>query len=363
MKKILLLLLSILMSLSIFTACGGNGDDGTVEIPPEYASEYTYNDTHHWQRQLNGVGSQNYQEHQNDSGKCFCGYYFKCPNLVFEKKTIREVNTNITGYVLVGYNGLDENAYEHVEIPSYIKPEGSDELQEVIAIAPGVFSTEKNVGYKSIKSIKISEGIKYIGNGAFASTDIEEITIPNTVIGGFDDSYTRMENLGAVFGLFDNCTKLKKAVIGNNIITIGELTFNNCTSLEKVVFGSMVREIRQLAFQNCTSLKQVVLNSSIRSIPESSYHTLEGWKPLIQVFPSVEKVYFNCSRSDYNLLLIEPLERDIRGFIKLKNGTYVDPENYVLTSYGIVMGWCGDAELYYEGDWAYDSNGNPYSFN
>ena len=365
MKRILIILMiltTFLFTLSL-SACGGSEEDDVVVIPPEYAADYSYNESHHWKRQLNGVGSTEYAEHENDSGKCYCGYYFKCPNLVFQKKTITELGNKITGYVLVGYNGLDENAYEHVAIPSYYKPEGATELVEVIAIASHVFSPVKNPGYKSIKSVQIGSGIKYIGNGAFADTDITEAIIPNTVIGGIFENYDRGESLGGIFGLFENCSKLKSVSIGNNVITIGEKTFANCTSLEKVSFGSMVKEIRQTAFDNCPSLKELVLDSSICSIPESSVYSTESQKyePLYQVFSSVEKIYFEMPKTQYNSLLIELAERDARGYIKTKNGTYVSPENYVLTSYGIVRGWCGNAELYFEAEWEYDQNGKPYA--
>jgi hypothetical protein len=67
MKKLLTIIMSVILSLSItssLTACGGSDE-------PIYSETYTYNETHHWKPQINGDGDPiEYAEHYNpQSGK------------------------------------------------------------------------------------------------------------------------------------------------------------------------------------------------------------------------------------------------------------------------------------------------------
>ena len=89
MKKLLSAILVLILSLGItstLVAC----DSSEEPSGPQYSEEYVYDETHHWKPQINGEGDPiEYGEHVNPKtgigvGRCKCGYYFPCHNLVYE---------------------------------------------------------------------------------------------------------------------------------------------------------------------------------------------------------------------------------------------------------------------------------------
>ena len=95
-----------------------------------------------------------------------------------------------------------------------------------------------------LTSVSLGNGVKYIGECAFAESGIREIRIPDSV--ETIDSYA-----------FQQCTQLSSAVIGDGVTALKWQTFNLCSSLKSVTIGSGVTEIEMLAFKDCTSLYNI----------------------------------------------------------------------------------------------------------
>ena len=117
----------------------------------------------------------------------------------------------------------------------------------VKTISGGAFS------FKHIKKLQLSEGLKTIGQQAFRNTDIEELTIPNSV-----------ETIE--FVAFGNCAKLKHINLGTGLKNLGTSisgVFGGCTSLEEIVIPDNVEFLGRVDFQGCTQLKKVVIGSGI----------------------------------------------------------------------------------------------------
>lgn len=80
-----------------------------------------------------------------------------------------------------------------------------------------------------------------IGDYAFSSTYLTDITIPNSV--------TTIEN-----GAFFYCEALTNITISSSVTTIGNRTFEDCTSLTSIIIPSSVTTIGEDVFEGCSSL-------------------------------------------------------------------------------------------------------------
>ena len=92
--------------------------------------------------------------------------------------------------------------------------------------------------------------MKYIGNLAFSTTAIKEVTIPANV-----------EKIG--YAAFRKCMDLEKVTFepGCKLKVIDYNTFDSCRSLTAIVIPAMVEEIKEWAFNGCSSLTTVTITN------------------------------------------------------------------------------------------------------
>lgn len=115
---------------------------------------------------------------------------------------------------------------------------------------------------EKLLEINISEGITEIYNSAFQYCfSLEKVYLPDTLthfrnING-DNQYSPMN------GVFSGCTSLKDIRLSNNLVKINFHDFLNCLSLEKIVLPKNLEEIDAMAFKGCQNLKTVELQSYI----------------------------------------------------------------------------------------------------
>ena len=90
----------------------------------------------------------------------------------------------------------------------------------------------------------VKEGTRLIINGAFAGSNLTDITIPNTVtdigVGAFQYS------------------ALTSIIIPNGVTKIWAGAFHHCTSLKSVTLPNSITQIQRDAFRDCTALTTVV---------------------------------------------------------------------------------------------------------
>ena len=161
-------------------------------------------------------------------------------------------------------------------------------------------------GCSSLYSIKIPEGTTHIGrlafgnctsltdvqlpstvqsiyDGAFASTKIQEIVLPqalDTLGGHYDERWWReaspFYNDNSWYysadeaGVFTNCAYLKNIVIPSKIKKITGGTFTGCSQLTSVSLPEGLQYIGYSAFAGCKALKTIKLPESLLSL-ESSF--------------------------------------------------------------------------------------------
>ncbi len=92
-----------------------------------------------------------------------------------------------------------------------------------------------------------------IGGGFASCTNLEKITLPDTIMSIGDDA-------------FWFCSSLTNVVIPDSVTSIGEAAFAGCSSLTSVVFGDSVTSIGERAFAGCSSLTSVVIPDGVTSI-------------------------------------------------------------------------------------------------
>ena len=131
--------------------------------------------------------------------------------------------------------------------------------------------------------------VMIVGNYAFYNyTDLESVTIPNTV--------TSIGN-----NAFQNCSSLADVDMGSGVLTIGSSAFANCTSFEEIEIGSSVQTINGGAFQACSNLKKVVIPPSVTTINGryTFYQCNTDLKTYITDLAAWCKINFNGGSGDY----------------------------------------------------------------
>ncbi len=120
--------------------------------------------------------------------------------------------------------------------------------------------------------------------------NVEKVTIPNEVTLG-DKVYPVTD---VADNAFRGNTKIKEAVIGNNVTSIGDSAFEDCVNLGKVTLGEKIvrigdkafkntaitylktpatlQSIGKSAFENCTKLKTVILNEGLLKIGSKAFY-------------------------------------------------------------------------------------------
>ena len=154
------------------------------------------------------------------------------------------------------------------------------------------------IGDEYITEIVIPEGVKSIGNYAFAGlTKLEKITLPKSLVnigrGAFEgctsltlvaglenvkfinakafyncdltDSYSLNSVVAISDNAFENNKNLTKVYLPASAQSIGSKTFKGCESLNEVVFNSEKIKLGEYTFENCTSLTKISINAAVIS--------------------------------------------------------------------------------------------------
>ena len=141
---------------------------------------------------------------------------------------------------------------------------GTGEIKSYSASGAPYYNNKEN-----IKSVKIEEGVKNIGNYAFCDyIYLTSIEISDSVTGIGDYAFYGCSNLTSVVipdsvinignSAFYRCTYLTSAEIGNGLTSIGDYAFAQCTNLGSIKITSSTTSVGSQAFYNCNKLKITV---------------------------------------------------------------------------------------------------------
>ena len=114
----------------------------------------------------------------------------------------------------------------------------------------------------NLKTVQLSNNIIEIGAGAFASTAIQEISIPRKITEVSDE-------------LFRNCKQLKKIAIPVGVTRIGSRAFADCVALEAVQIPNTVKIIDSGAFIFCRKISKVQIPEGVVKIGNNAFGNCE----------------------------------------------------------------------------------------
>ena len=135
---------------------------------------------------------------------------------------------------------------------------------------------------KSLENVVIGYNVKTIGNYAFYCCALGRVSVPSatTIIGKYafaeNTKMTRAtlrKNLLTIDnGAFRNCNALATVSIPSTVNSIGIEAFENCSSISAITIPVGVTEINNRAFSNCSSLASVTINGEVTRIGISAFY-------------------------------------------------------------------------------------------
>lgn len=149
-------------------------------------------------------------------------------------------------------NIYDKEINDYIYIGKKFTPELANIYTEEITINGNDYTSVGSGGMffeslQNLKSITATNGLLSISDMTFSHCNIEEISLPETLL------YMGIDSFG-------DCTKLKSVKLPQSLEMLDLNTFQRCYALESVDLGG-VRHIGENAFEHCTSLKEIDLSS------------------------------------------------------------------------------------------------------
>ncbi len=222
--------------------------------------------------------------------------------LAFEKRD--------DGYWVVG---IGKCAKSDITIPSTYKGEA------VVGISESAFEYTYNINsisdHNDIISVTIGEGVKYIGERAFAGcgklafvslpdsllfigqsafsscSALAEITLPKEITIIAPTTFKNCSNLTKVNALgkisvigesaFYSCEKLSDFNFNEGLCEIGESAFSYCRALTELTLPDSLVSVGSRAFYNCSAVKALNIGRGLTVIPEGAFQSLTGLEELV----------------------------------------------------------------------------------
>ena len=213
-------------------------------------------------------------------------------------------------------------------------------------IAGGAFKNNA-----TIKTLKLSDGVRYVSDYAFSGSVIENVTLgkffASMGVGIFKDctelvsvTFASQYNLASLgVSMFEGCTALKEIDVSklSNMTAVGARAFYGCTSLESLNFSDNFRTLEESAFEGCTSLVGVAFGSGdaskFASIGNRAFAGCTSLKRIV--------LYGELLTDEYGVEHIVAFGTDVfEGAGYTKGSSFVSPVIYVKDK--TVDNWRGD---------------------
>ena len=218
---------------------------------------------------------------------------YTCDSDVVEIPEIIEVDASELGQasnqkLQLPVIGIGENAFTNYIEPSKsdikdytVKPLGMssiDKLSKVIMPDTIEFVLEGAFNNVGLKEVKISNNMKILSSGAFASNSLRSISLPDSLlsigISTFVNNQLEEVELPRNLKFIDNqafaMNHLKTITVPSNIATIESFAFSN-NQLNEVILSEGLREIKEEAFAY-NDIKTITIPSTVQNIESRSLY-------------------------------------------------------------------------------------------
>ena len=142
-------------------------------------------------------------------------------------------------------------------------------------------SDQKYKGNKTLKKIKIEEGVDVIGNQTFQDcSNLIHVTLPSSLIAIEESAFenTAINDIdipGTVIHIgekaFSYCMQLQSIRLSQNLQSISRKTFDYCLSLNNIIIPNMTESIGEYAFRDCKSLTNIYIPPAVRHIERGAF--------------------------------------------------------------------------------------------
>lgn len=168
-----------------------------------------------------------------------------------------------------------------------------------------------------LRYIKLPKTVEYIGTCAFASTAITEIILWDNVTHVGTQAFEQ--------------SKLKRAVISENLADMADEIFIGCSDLQFVIIGGFVKVIGKKTFADCSSLESVVIPDSVTNISDSAFQGANEDLVIYCNEGSYAQQYAVANDIKYTTLVIDPIENQIYTGEEIKPEVNASANNRKLT--------------------------------
>ena len=194
---------------------------------------------------------------------------------LFYSSGLESFNIN-KGVTKIGSYTFSKTKIKDISIPNCVDTIGYGafaDCEQIMTVdlgsdRPIVFSGGTFTGCKSLKSIKIPNGVKYLNGDFRACESLTSVSLPNSIKIIWLSTFSDCKSLSSInipnsvdsigLGAFIRCSSLASIDIPEGVKMIGYRAFEDCKSLSSVHLPSTLAKIGSLAFNNCTNLRMVI---------------------------------------------------------------------------------------------------------
>lgn len=157
-----------------------------------------------------------------------------------------------------------------------------------------------------ITTVVIENGVTNVGEFAFESCRMTNVTIPSSITSIEDCAFMQCENLTEPTipksvthigsSAFESCASLKKLYIPSSVTTIGDSAFAD-SGLESITLPSGLKVIEDATFLWCRSLTRISIPLGVTKIGESAFSGCSLWNVYIPTVVSSigDFAFYSCS--------------------------------------------------------------------
>lgn len=254
MKRISIILLSLL-ALSM-TACsfGGDGNDDTTQgtfVNPHYETE-----------------AEVCRVHDLVDGICqICG-----ADMPESQGLQYELTEDGAGYAVTGLGTCTDTQIlipaEHDSLPVVsVTTMGESVDVTNVVIGENVTSIQSYAlsGLTSLKGLTVPPSLTTLPVNAFAGLPIQSVILP--------EGLTEIS-----YGMFQNCGSLRSIHIPSTVTVIGDMAFSDCRLLREVNFPDGLVSIGSSAFKGIVNLPEITLPATLQAVGNGAFDKCENLK-------------------------------------------------------------------------------------